>query len=131
MSYFIDLPRFQDERGILTLIEDGKSFLPFEVARIFCIHNLRDLPRGGHKHHKTIEAVFMVKGSCTITTYEKVGEETSFHLNNSKQCLILPAEEWRVLHNFSEDAFLLVLASEKYSYEDYIFNDQDLVNDTL
>jgi len=121
MAYFLDLPKFKDERGVLTLIEDSKPYLPFKVERIFCIHNPTELSRGGHRHVYNIEAVICIKGSCTITTSTAPGLEISHELSQIDQCLILPAEEWRVLHNFSPDAFLLVFASEKYDEKDYIF----------
>ena len=125
MAYFLDLPKFKDERGVLTLIEDSQPFLPFKVQRIFCIHNPTELSRGGHKHHETIEAVICVKGSCIITTFKIRGQVISHRLYCTDQCLIIPAEEWRVLHDFSPDCFLLVLASEKYDPKDYIFTLED------
>jgi len=121
MAYFQDLPKFKDERGVLTLIEDSNPFLPFKVQRIFCIHNPTELSRGGHKHIKTVEAVICVKGSCIITTFKTPGTEISHRLWNTDQCLILPADEWRILHEFSSDAFLIVFASEKYDVNDYVF----------
>lgn len=120
MSYLIDLPKFKDERGILTLVEDYDTFLPFLVKRIFLIHDVTGLPRGGHKHYKTIEAIIMVKGTCFITTYRDLEEPIIFKMEGTDKCLILPANEWRILHDFSSDAFLLVFSSEKYSTEDYI-----------
>lgn len=122
MAYFLDLPKYKDERGILTLIQDGRSFLPFEAKRIFCIDGTSHLSRGGHKHILNIEAVICVKGYSTITTYQDPnGIKISHALTNSDQCLVLPANEWRVLHSFSKDAYLLVFASEVYDSDDYIF----------
>ncbi len=122
MAYFLDLPRFKDERGNITLIQDGHPFLPFKIKRIFGIDCTNHLSRGGHKHILNIEAVICIKGTCTITTYQNPEDlQVSHSLKNSEQCLILPANEWRILHNFSQDAFLLVFASEPYNPDDYIY----------
>jgi dTDP-4-dehydrorhamnose 3,5-epimerase-like enzyme len=121
MSYFTVLPNHSDKRGSLTIIDDAKSKLPFEVERIFCIHSTTDLPRGGHKHYKTEEAVICIKGSFTITTHEDGEPEKDYVLDSPEKCLIVEAREWRVLHSFSPDSVIIVLASYHYDPADYIY----------
>jgi len=122
MSYFKALPNYPDRRGSLTIIEDAKSKLPFEVERIFCIYNTTELSRGGHKHYKTQEAVICIQGSFTITTHEDGQPEKDYILDSPDKCLIVEPQEWRVLHSFSADAVILVLASWRYDPSDYIYN---------
>jgi len=122
MSYFKALPNYPDQRGSLTIIEDAKSKLPFEVERIFCIYNTTELSRGGHKHYKTQEAVICIQGSFTITTHEDGQPEKDYILDSPDKCLIVEPQEWRVLHGFSPDAVILVLASYRYDPSDYIYN---------
>jgi len=96
--------------------------LPFEVERIFCIYNTTELSRGGHKHYKTQEAVICIQGSFTITTHEDGQPEKDYILDSPDKCLIVEPQEWRVLHSFSADAVILVLASWRYDPSDYIYN---------
>ncbi len=124
MSYFKTLPNYSDSRGHLTIIDDAKSKLPFEVERIFCIHDTTNLPRGGHKHYQTQEAVICFKGSFIMTTHEDGQPPKDYVLDAPDKCLIVEAQEWRVLHSFSPDAVVIVLASYHYDPADYIY-DQD------
>jgi dTDP-4-dehydrorhamnose 3,5-epimerase-like enzyme len=121
MSYFINLPTYSDKRGSLTIIDDAKSKLPFEVERIFCIYNTSDLPRGGHKHHQAKEACIAIKGSCTISTNRDGQPIEDFVLDSATKCLIIDNDEWRTLHSFSNDVVIIVLASYIYDPADYIY----------
>ncbi|HTQ26703.1 MAG TPA: FdtA/QdtA family cupin domain-containing protein [Puia sp.] len=121
MAYFKTLPNYPDQRGSLTIIDDAKSKLPFDVERIFCIYHTTDLPRGGHKHYKTQEAVICIQGSFTMTIHEDGEPEKEYILDSPDKCLIVEAREWRVLHSFSTDAVILVLASYHYDPSDYIY----------
>ena len=117
MAYLIDLKTFTDKRGNLTVIE---NVLPFDIKRIFYIYGVDDSRRGGHRHHKTVQAAICIKGRCRI--YNNNGEKTEiFSLTNPSQCLILKCEDWHEMYDFSRNAILMVLASENFSEEDYIF----------
>ena len=63
MARLIDLRTFTDKRGNLTVIE---KVIPYEIRRIFYIYGVDHSVRGGHRHHKTIQAAVCVKGHCTI-----------------------------------------------------------------
>ena len=60
MASIIDLKTFTDKRGNLTVIE---KVIPFEIERVFYIYGVDDSVRGGHRHHKTIQAAICIKGS--------------------------------------------------------------------
>lgn len=64
MAHLIDLKTFTDKRGNLTVIE---KVLPFDIKRVFYIYGVDNSMRGGHRHHKTIQAAICIKGSCTIS----------------------------------------------------------------
>ena len=116
MSYSLDLQTFTDNRGNLTVIEKS---IPFDIKRIFYIYGVDSSKRGGHRHHKTIQAAICIKGSCTI--YCNDGEEeTSFELNAPHKCVVLEPRDWHTMNNFSNDAILMVLASEYFDKNDYI-----------
>ncbi len=117
MAYLVDLKTFTDKRGHLTVIE---KVVPFPIKRIFYIYGVDDSRRGGHRHHKTVQAAICIKGSCTIDNNNGTKKE-SFLLDRPDKCLVLEAKDWHVMHSFSTDAILMVLASEEFDEKDYIF----------
>jgi dTDP-4-dehydrorhamnose 3,5-epimerase-like enzyme len=121
MAYLKDLKTFTDKRGNLTVIE---KILPFKVERIFYIYGVDRSVRGGHRHHKTIQAAICIKGRCKIYNNDSITEEI-FLLNKPSQCLILEQMDWHKMYDFSKNAILMVLASEPFDEKDYIFEEYD------
>ena len=121
MAYFINLKTFTDKRGHLTVIENS---LPFQIKRIFYIYGVDESVRGGHRHHKTVQAAICIKGKCKI--YNNDGErEEVFLLNKPHKCLLLECRDWHKMFDFSKNAILMVLASENFDEKDYIFEGYD------
>jgi dTDP-4-dehydrorhamnose 3,5-epimerase-like enzyme len=116
MAKLISLKTFTDKRGNLTVVE---KIIPFEIKRLFYIYGVDDSVRGGHRHHKTIQAAICLKGSCIIHNYDG-NQKDDFILDSPDKCLILEPKDWHEMHSFSKDAILMVLASEYFSAEDYI-----------
>jgi dTDP-4-dehydrorhamnose 3,5-epimerase-like enzyme len=117
MARLIDLKTFTDKRGNLTVIE---KVIPFEIKRIFYIYGVDQSERGGHRHHETIQAAICLKGHCTIWNNDGT-HVNEFVLERPYQCLILEPRDWHKMLNFSTDSMLMVLASEYFSEEDYIY----------
>ncbi|MFL5763689.1 MAG: sugar 3,4-ketoisomerase [Bacteroidia bacterium] len=116
MAHLIDLKTYTDKRGNLTVIE---KVIPFDIKRVFYIYGVDDSKRGGHRHRKTIQAAICIKGSCTI--YNNNGrEEDVFELDKPNKCLILEPADWHTMYGFTEDAILMVFASEYFDEHDYI-----------
>ena len=124
MAYLIDLKTFTDSRGNLTVIEKA---IPFELKRIFYIYGVDKSTRGGHRHHKTIQAAICLQGECKIYNNDNSVEET-FHLNKPNKCLIVETRDWHKMYDFSSDAILMVLASEYFDSADYIFEPYEKEN---
>lgn len=118
MAYLLHLKTHSDARGNLTVLE---KLLPFDIKRIFYIYGVDNSVRGGHRHHKTVQAAICVKGSCKISNHDGIKKEF-FLLSNPKQCLVIEPKDWHQMYDFTRDAVLLVLASELYDYNDYIFD---------
>lgn len=117
MAYLKQIQTFKDSRGILTVLDD---FIPFEIKRLFYIYCVDDSDRGGHRHHETIQAAICIQGSCIISNHD--GEKLEvFNLDNPEKCLILEPKDWHIMHNFTKDAILLVLASTTFDPADYIY----------
>lgn len=117
MAYLISLKTFTDKRGNLTVIE---KTIPFDIKRIFYIYGVDKSVRGGHRHHRTVQAAICIKGSCTIFNDDNQ-TANDFVLDSPDKCVILEPKDWHQMYNFSEDAILMVLASEYFDEKDYIF----------
>ena len=117
----LELPVIKDRRGNLTFIEN-RTHIPFDIKRVYYLY---DIPggaeRGGHAHKQLQQFIIAAMGSFDVTLND--GTETKkFHLNRSYYGLYLPVMIWRELDNFSSGSVCLVLASELYDKEDYIYN---------
>jgi dTDP-4-dehydrorhamnose 3,5-epimerase-like enzyme len=121
LAYLLDLKTFTDIRGNLTVIE---KTIPFGIKRIFYIYGVDDSVRGGHRHHKTIQAAICLKGNCKVWCNNGISNE-EYVLDKPYKCLILEPEDWHKMYSFSEDAILMVLASEYFNPEDYIYKPYD------
>lgn len=117
MAYLLSLKTFSDKRGNLSVIEKE---IPFPIKRIFYIYGVDDSVRGGHRHHKTVQAAICVAGSCVVSNNDGTKQE-EFILDHPRKCLILEPKDWHTMHHFTPDAVLLVLASEYFDPNDYIF----------
>jgi dTDP-4-dehydrorhamnose 3,5-epimerase-like enzyme len=123
MAYLIDLETHTDIRGNLTVIE---NVLPFSIERVFYIYGVDKSERGGHRHHKTIQAAVCIQGECKIVNND--GESVHiYHLDKPSKCVLLEPKDWHKMYDFSNDAILMVLASEKFDQNDYIFENYDRV----
>ena len=117
MAHLINLKTFTDTRGNLTVIE---RTIPFDIKRIFYIYGVDSSIRGGHRHKKTIQAAICIQGSCIISNDNGIKKDV-FHLDAPYKCLILAPEDWHQMHDFTKDAILMVIASENFDPEDYIY----------
>jgi dTDP-4-dehydrorhamnose 3,5-epimerase-like enzyme len=115
----VELPRFLDERGNLSVIEEEKD-VPFKIQRSYWIY---DVPggehRGGHAYKQNCEFIVALSGSFDILLNDGK-EKKTFSLNRSYYGLYVPKGLWREMDNFSTNSLALVLSSTKYDENDYI-----------
>lgn len=115
-----------DDRGQLVAIESNID-VPFEIKRIFYIYGTKQgIPRGNHAHYKTKQYLISVSGSCKVTLDNGL-EKSTYELNSQNKGLLQNEFVWGVMHDFSEDCVLLVLASEHYYESDYIRDYNDFI----
>jgi dTDP-4-dehydrorhamnose 3,5-epimerase-like enzyme len=119
MAHLINLKTFCDRRGNLTVIE---KVIPFNIKRIFYIYGVDSSVRGKHRHKTTIQAATCIQGKCMIWNNDGKKKE-EFILDSPDKCLILEPADWHKMYNFSPDAILMVLASEYFDANDYIFEE--------
>ncbi len=119
----VELPKISDPRGNLTFIE-GDAHVPFSIKRVYYLY---DVPggaeRGGHAHKGLAQLIIAMSGSFDVVLDDGT-EKKRFHLNRSYYGLYVCPMIWRELDNFSSGSVCLVLASNKYSEDDY-FRDYD------
>lgn len=116
----IPLPKITDQRGNLSFME-YPSHLPFEIARTFWTYNVPGgEERDAHAYKTQHEFIVALSGSFDVVVKDKNGNETLFQLNRSYFGLYLPPLTWRVVNNFSTNAFGLHLCSGIYNEVDYI-----------
>jgi dTDP-4-dehydrorhamnose 3,5-epimerase-like enzyme len=120
LARLINLRTFCDKRGNLTVIE---KVIPFEIKRIFYIYGVDSSVRGKHRHKKTVQAAICIRGKCTIWNNDGRNNREEFILDSPDKCLILEPHDWHKMYDFSSDAILMVLASEYFDADDYIFEE--------
>lgn len=119
MAELINLKTFKEEKGCLTVIEKD---LPFKIKRVYYIYKCDGSVRGNHMHKKTIQAIVCIKGSVDFYCKKEKQKTTKFYLNSPSKCLIVMPEDFHWFDNFSNDAIILVMASEYFKKSDYIYN---------
>ena len=122
----VDIKKIEDRRGNLSVVEELTD-VPFHIARAYWVY---DVPggesRGGHAHKRLKQFVVALSGSFNVTL-DDGKEKRTFHLNHPYQGLLIETGIWRTLDDFSSGAVCLVLASEPYEEEDYIYEYNEFI----
>jgi dTDP-4-dehydrorhamnose 3,5-epimerase-like enzyme len=107
------------ENGYLSVIESMKD-IPFEIKRIYYIHNVScDVTRGGHAHTNIEQVLICINGKVKLRLFDGYTEQV-VELDNPMNGVYISSNVWREMYNFSDDAVLLVLTSTYYNETDTI-----------
>ena len=122
----IELNKHHSRQGNISVVENNKD-VPFDVKRVYYLY---DVPggesRGAHAHKDLFQLIVAVSGSFSVTLDD--GEvKRSFLLNRPYQGLLVVPGIWRTLDDFSSGSVCMVLASEKYDPDDYIYDYNDFL----
>ena len=125
-AHLIDLPKVLDSRGNLSFIEECRQ-VPFRISRAYWIY---DVPggetRGGHAFRHNQEFIVALSGSFDVVL-DNGKRRRTWSLNRSYYGLYVPRGYWRQMQNFSTNSLALILASEPYDRQDYLYNYDEFV----
>lgn len=127
MKYkIIDFQKHGDERGMLIALEENEE-IPFNIKRVYYMYDtLPNVRRGFHAHKKLRQILICVSGKCKIHLDD--GKETvEINLDKPYEGLFIENAIWREMYDFSDNAVLMVLASELYDESDYIRNYEEFI----
>jgi UDP-2-acetamido-3-amino-2,3-dideoxy-glucuronate N-acetyltransferase len=109
----------EDLRGRLAAGEFAKD-IPFSPKRFFMVFEVPGKEvRGAHAHRQCDQFLICVQGSVSVVVDDGAASE-EIALTDRYVGLLVPARVWAVQFKYSEDAVLLVFASEHYDADDYI-----------
>lgn len=115
----VTLPVLGDARGSLCVIE-GERDTTFPIARIYYIFGTEPgVARGFHAHCALHQLAVCIRGSCTMILDDGT-HRRSIILDRPDLGVTIGPMIWREMHDFSEDAVLMVLADQHYDETDYI-----------
>lgn len=108
-----------DSRGQLVAIEECKD-IPFDIKRVYYMYDTtKEAVRGKHAHKSLEQILICTSGSCKILLDDGKDKEI-VELNKPYEGLYISNAIWREMYDFSNDAVLMVLASNYYDKSDYI-----------
>lgn len=122
----VNLEEHGDDRGTLIALEQMAN-IPFEIKRVYYMFDtVTGVRRGFHAHKCLKQMLICVHGSCKILLDDGT-EKQEVILDKPNIGLIIESNIWREMFDFSEDAVLMVVASELYDESDYIRNYDDFI----
>lgn len=108
-----------DDRGQLISLEEYRD-IPFEIKRVYYMYDTKaGETRGRHAHQSLEQILICIHGSCKVKL-DNGKEQKIVFLEKPYEGLYIANNIWREMYDFSEDAVLMVLASDYYREEDYI-----------
>lgn len=115
-----------DTRGQLIALEEKRD-IPFKIKRVYYMYDTGKTVRRGYHSHKTLKQILVcVHGECKVLLNDGMETETLL-LNTPYEGIYVGPNIWREMYDFSNDAVLMVFASEYYNEEDYIRNYDDFI----
>ncbi|MCF8444028.1 MAG: FdtA/QdtA family cupin domain-containing protein [Crocinitomicaceae bacterium] len=117
----IELSKINDRAGNLSFVENSKN-IPFDIKRVYYIY---DVPggsdRGGHAHKNLEQFVIAVSGAFEVSLDDGTNKKI-VRLDRPFMALHIQKGIWRETRNFTSGSVCMVIASEDYNDEDYIYD---------
>jgi UDP-2-acetamido-3-amino-2,3-dideoxy-glucuronate N-acetyltransferase len=116
-----------DLRGSLSVGEFERE-IPFNPKRYFLVYDVPTADtRGEHAHHQCHQFLIAVRGSVRVVVDDGETRE-EITLDRPNIGLYLPPKTWGIQYKYSQDAMLLVFASDYYDADDYIRDYSEFVD---
>lgn len=114
----VPLSHIVADNGELIVADDPQ--LPFVARRFFVLQHIpAGEARGIHAHRRCEQFLVCLRGSVTALVDDgRTSREVV--LDDPSRGLYMPALTWGTQKDYSDDALLLVLASDPYDADDYI-----------
>jgi hypothetical protein len=123
---WITIPKIEDYRGNIAVLE--KDTLPFEMKRVYYLFDVPSTAkRGGHAHKAQLELLIPLSGSFDVVLKNGTTQQT-VSLNKPDKGLLIKANTWRELENFSSGSVCLVISSGEFLESDYIRDYEDYMS---
>lgn len=111
------------EQGFLSVAEFGK-YCPFQIKRVYWVYQCPEKTERGSHAHKEVKQILICLTGMIEVVLDDGSTRNKFILNSPYLGLYQPNLIWGSL-KYHANSVLLVLASEVYSQDDYIFDYQD------
>ena len=122
----IQLSTATDVRGSIVFGQHG-THLPFQPKRYFVVYDVPSKEvRGEHAHRRLEQVLTCIRGSVAVVVDDGNGRDEVL-LDSPEIGLYLPPMVWATQYRYSQNAMLLVLASDTYDPDDYIRTYEDFV----
>jgi dTDP-4-dehydrorhamnose 3,5-epimerase-like enzyme len=117
-----------DENGSLIAIEEYTKVFPYPLKRMYYLFNTREgVVRGKHAHKKLKQLIVCVNGECKILLDNSI-DKCEIILNSPDEAILIEKPMWREIRDLSKDCIVLVLASDLYDKEDYIYDYEEFIS---
>ena len=93
--HIIDIRKFSDNRGYLSVIEGGLD-IPFEIKRVYYLYLVPEAARGAHAHKQLQQLMIATSGSVHVTLDDGKTTKT-FVLDKPWKGLFVAPGLWRSL----------------------------------
>jgi len=124
--FIIQIENHNSQNGTVNVISFDK-ILPFNVKRLFYVTNSKDgETRGNHSHKECWQFLIPISGSIKVYCHDGT-KEYNFNLDDKSEGLVVPPGVWCNQYYKEARDTLLVLTSEEYSPEDYIYDFDDFL----
>jgi dTDP-4-dehydrorhamnose 3,5-epimerase-like enzyme len=121
----IDLRTFNDERGALSVVEEMVD-IPFGFPRIYYLHSSSPgSQRGAHAHKQLHQLCIAMAGRIEMETDDGTTRRT-YVLDTPEKGLLIRPVVWREVR-LQPSSVLMVLASELFSEDDYIWDYDEFI----
>ena len=116
----IKIKTIKSLNGDISII-DRKNNLPFEIKRIFYVHNIpQDSERGGHAHKTLEQFIWAINGILEVKAISQNMKKFNYLLKSPYEGLYLPPMIWSNQFSRSKNSIYCVAASDYYAEKDYI-----------